>query len=392
MARTSNLLTGNTATPVTGLGLWSFTNATARIETESPPINVETMMHIIPNNNNAVVVSLMNFPVPTDIRAQSVDFGFYIRCDARINISVHASSSSLESTVPEPEAFLSQTQNFVPVRGQWVFPRVARISTGTNQTTQFISLTITISNHGQSPIYLARPILIPTLFHRDDLPTTIVQSHMPPDIMDIDETVTPLVAGVARLLHVLSVGYQDIYEQLLSIINLDHIDSYNDRIDEFSSALVNPELVDVARARWLAQFMGALLIDSSAGETPWVNLPKTWATWLSQIDTVETPVDNTTVEWQEIESFDIELIGLEEYFRWQLSTGAYSQNGGTFDSIKLAAQNVLSGTKTVNIYSNTANPYTIYVRTLTSETDDLTLQAALYAAKPVGFAYDIAHS
>jgi hypothetical protein len=123
--------------------------------------------------------------------------------------------------------------------------------------------------------------------------------------------------------------------------------------------------------------------------TPWVNLPKTWAAWLSQIDTDDL---NTTVEWQEVESFDIELIGLEEYFRWQLSTGAYSQNGGTFDSIKLAAQNVLSGTKTVNIYSNTANPYTIYVRTLTSETDDLTLQAALYAAKPVGFEYNIAHS
>lgn len=389
MARVTNIFTGDTAQPVTGFGLWSFAGATTRIETETTPTNVESMIHIIPSSNDAVTISLTNFPVPSTARGDSVDFGFFIRCESRIDITVEANSSSIESTLLEPEAFLSQTQSFVPVRGQWVFPRVSRISTGTNTTAQFLSLTITIAMHEQSVIYFARPILIPTLFHRDDNPTLVVQSYMPPDIMDIDETSMPLVAGVGRLLHVLSIGYQDVFEQLLSIINLDHMDSYNERLQEFSSSLVNPELVNVTKARWLAQFMGALLIDSSSGETPWANLPKTWSQWLSQIDTADL---NTTTEWQEIESFDIELIGLEEYFRWQLSTGAYSQNGGTFNAVKQAAQNVLGDTKTVNVYSDTSNPYTIYVRTLTTETDEVTLAAALYAAKPVGFAYDLAHS
>lgn len=392
MARISNVFTGDTAQPVTGIGLWSVTGATTRIETELTPTNVESMVHIIPTSNNAVTVSLINFPVPSDMRGSSFDFGFYIRSDARIDISITATSSSLESTLPEPDSFLTQTQSFVPVRGEWVFPRVSRISTGTNQTAQFISLVLTITGHEQTPIYFARPILVPTLFHREDLPTVIVQSYMPPDIMDIDETSMPLVAGVGRLLHVLSIAYQDVYEELLNIINLDHIDSYNERTTEFSSNLVNPELVNVQKARWLAQFLGALLIDSSSGLTPWANLPKTWTEWTAQID-IDVPDDgNETVEWQEIESFDIELIGLEEYFRWQLATGAYSQNGGTFSAIKQAAQNVLSGTKTVDIYSDTANPYTIYVRTLTEETDEVTLAAALYAAKPVGFAYDIANA
>lgn len=389
MSRITNIFTGDTAQPVTGFGLWSFAEATTRIETESTPTNVTSMVHVIPTDNDAVTISLLNFPIPSDMRGQSVDFGFYIKSDARLDISIEATGSSLESTVLEPDAFLSQTQNFVPIRGEWVFPRVSRISTGTNKTAQFISLTITISGHEGTPIYFARPILVPTLFHRMDYPTVVLQSNMPPDIMDIDESSMPLVAGVGRLLHVMGIGYQDIYEELLSIINLDHIDSYNQQKDEFSSTLVNPNLVNVSKARWLAQFLGALLIDSSSGLTPWANLPKTWEQWTAQID---TPDPGNTVEWQEIESFDIELIGLEDYFRWQLSTGAYSQNGGTLSAIKQAAQNVLSGTKTVDVYADTADPYTIYVRTLTSETDEVTLAAALYAAKPVGFAYNIANA
>jgi hypothetical protein len=389
MARIDNIFTGDTAQPVTGFGLWSFSGATTRIETESTPINVESMIHVIPISNNAVTISLTNFPVPSARRGSSVDFGFYIRCDSRIDVTIEATSSSLESTLLEPDAFLSQTQTFIPVRGEWVFPRVSRISTGTNQTAQFLNIVLTIVGHEQTPIYFARPILVPTLFHREDFPSLVVQSNMPPDIMDIDETSMPLVAGVGRLLHILSIAYEDVYEELFSIMNLDHIDSYNERTTEFSSSLVNPELVNVEKARWLAQFLGALLIDSSSGLTPWANLPKTWTQWIAQIDTADA---GTTVEWQEIESFDIELIGLEEYFRWQLVTGAYSQNAGTLNAIKQAAQNVLSGTKTVDIYSNTANPYTIYVRTLTAETDEVTLAAALYAAKPVGFAYNIANA
>lgn len=389
MARVSNVFTGDTAQPVTGIGLWSFSGATTRIETETTPINVKSMVHVIPVSNDAVTISLTNFPIPSTARGQSVDFGFYLRSDARLEVSIEANSSSLESTLPEPEAFLFQTQSFVPIRGEWVFPRVSRISTGTTQTAQFITIEITISGHEGAAIYFARPILVPTLFHRQDFPTVVVQSFVPPDIMDIDETSMPLVAGVGRLLHVMGVGYQDIYEEFLSIMNLDHIDSYNERTTEFSSTLVNPNFVSVAKARWLAQFLGALLIDSSSGLTPWANLPKTWEQWTAQID---TPDVGTTVEWQEIESFDIELIGLEEYFRWQLSTGAYSVNGGTFDGIKKSAQNVLTGTKTVDIYSDTTDPYIIYVRTLTEETDEVTLAAALYAAKPAGFAYNIANS
>ena len=389
MTRINNILVGDTAQPTTGVGLWVFSGATTRIETESTPTNVETMVHVIPDSNAAVTISLIDFPIPSTMRGSSIDFGFYVRCDSRIDITIEATNTSLESTLPEPEAYLSQTQSFVPVRGEWVFPRVSRISTGTSKTAQFVSLVLTITGHEQSPIYFARPILVPTLFHREDLATVIVQSYMPPDIMDIDETSSPLVAGVGRLLHVLSVAYQDVYEELLSIINLDHIDSYNERLAEFSSSLVNPEFVNVQKARWLAQFVGTLLIDSSSGLTPWANLPKTWTEWVAQIDTADV---GTTVEWQEIESFDIELIGLEEYFRWQLATGAYGANGGTFNAIKQAAQNVLSGTKTVDIYSDISDPYTIYVRTLTTETDEVTLTAALYAAKPVGFAYNIANS
>ena len=389
MTRINNILVGDTAQPTTGVGLWVFSGATTRTETESTPTNVETMVHVIPDSNAAVTISLIDFPIPSTMRGSSIDFGFYVRCDSRIDITIEATNTSLESTLPEPEAYLSQTQSFVPVRGEWVFPRVSRISTGTSKTAQFVSLVLTITGHEQAPIYFARPILVPTLFHREDLATVIVQSYMPPDIMDIDETATPLVAGVGRLLHVLSVAYQDVYEELLSIINLDHIDSYNERLTEFSSSLVNPEFVNVQKARWLAQFVGTLLIDSSSGLTPWANLPKTWTEWVAQIDTADV---GTTVEWQEIESFDIELIGLEEYFRWQLATGAYGANGGTFNAIKQAAQNVLSGTKTVDIYSDISDPYTIYIRTLTTETDEVTLTAALYAAKPVGFAYNIANS
>jgi len=388
MARATNIFSGDTATPVGGIGMWELTNAGHTIETEGGPTNVSAYLHLLPTSPSSdVVISIPSIEIPSAFRGTSVDFGFYIKCDEKIVLSISGENPAGISALPEPEAVVSQTVDVRPTKGIWAFPRLNRISAGVVETPQFVSLSITISGHNGSPIYFARPILVPTLFHAYDTPTLVVQSQMPPEIMDIDELATPVVAGLARLLHISTVAYQDVYGIVDDIENLDHVDSWNEGKGEFSSKLTNPTLVDVDTARWLAQFTGAPLVDSSAGLTPWANLPKVWANW-ADIDTADPGTD---VDWSEIEAYDIELIGLEEYFRWQLQTNAYSSRGGTYGAMYEAAQRVLSGTKTIILGQSPTSPFTITAKTIVEETTPVLLAAALYASKPAGFALDMSY-
>lgn len=385
MARINNLLTGDLAEPETGLGSWIFTGATPVIEREGTPTNVGAMVALIPTSTTSTVkIQLLNYEITEQYRGDMVDFGCFIRSDGKISIEASLVSSSTQAALPESVAVPTRTKSFVPSRGAWSFPRLSRVSTGTIAVPQFVSIHISITGHNGSPIYFARPILVPTFFHLDDEPTNVLLSYLPSEIIDMDNSSDSPVAAVSKLLQVLTVAYQDTWELHNSFQNLDHIDSWNNQKEEFSSALVNPEFIDVAvYARWLGQFVGTILIDASGGLTPWANLPKVWSQWVNIDD--DSPPSANDVEWTEIEGFNVELIGSVDYFKWQLQTGSYAARGGTYEAMRAAAQRVLFGTKTVDIRHHPTLDWTITVQTKEAETTPLLLLSAILASKPAGF-------
>lgn len=382
MSRISNVLSGDTAIPVDGTGLWLITGGSASIVREGGPTNVETYLQIVPDDSiSPVSIHLIEYEVPANLRGDTLDFGFYIKSDARIQVDVGGHNLSEFAVTSPPDSYASQTKSFVPAKGSWAFPRLNKISTGTPDTPQFISFEVDIYGHGGAPIYFARPVITPTFFHLDDTPTNVVQGYLPSDWLDAEIYADGVVSGLGKLTHVASYAYQDCYNIVADIENLNHVDSWNEDAQEFASSLVTPTEVSPTTARWLSQFVGAVLVDPSAGLTPWANLPKIWSQWAM----IDSPDAGTDVDWSEVEGFNIELIGIEDYFQWQLQTQAYSSNAGTYAAMKAAAEHVLSGSKTVEIRHHPTSDWVIRVRTRESETSPLLLASAMYNSKPAGF-------
>jgi hypothetical protein len=381
MAKVVNLFTGDTATPVDGLGNWTVSGGVASITKDNPPTNVSSMLVIVPSSSATVNISLDAFEIPEEYRGQTVDFGFYTKSEERVSVTVVAVNDADLEPSSGITGYASQTITFVPSKGAWAYPRVNRISCGTTEIPQFIQLSISFDGHNGEPFYFARPVLTPTYFHTDDDATNMILDYVPQGLVDVDLSSEGVVAGFGKLVNAAIEGYRDVYGIVGEIQNLDHIDSYNNDAEEFSSTLVSPDHVQKDRARWLAQFVGGVLVDPSAGLTPWANLPKIWAEWAA----IDTDDAGTDVDWSEVESYNIELIGIEEYFRWQLSTQAYTSNGGTYNAMVAAAKKVLSDTQTVEIVGVAGDPWKIRVRTIEAETSPVLLAAAMYSSKPAGF-------
>lgn len=82
-------------------------------------------------------------------------------------------------------------------------------------------------------------------------------------------------------------------------------------------------------------------------------------------------VKKVDTEWIELEAFETDVTGIDEYLRWQVETGYYGVKAGSREAIIEATKQVLTGTKTVNVYSNwQGNPWVIKVYTKTAETPD----------------------
>lgn len=135
----------------------------------------------------------------------------------------------------------------------------------------------------------------------------------------------------------------------------------DDTDDTTTSKLVNPALAPADYLAWQAQFRGRQLLvtyePSTEGEA--------WDVF--RLD--ESMLDDTGVIGAPTSSLSVPG-GVEEYFRWQVESGAYGHNAGTISSMISAIQRVLTGAKNVN-YTVTAN--TIHFETSYLETQNAVL-------------------
>lgn len=163
--------------------------------------------------------------------------------------------------------------------------------------------------------------------------------------------------------------------------------------DALPSGLADPSIASESVLRWLAPLMGTQLINPFSGFTPWenlaagadVNLDGT-VTWDEFEDALDTDNDDEAT-WAEIENFNPSITGLDTFERWQITTAAYGLRGGTRASIESAAQQVLTGTKTVNVTPRfCGDPFSILVEVNNDEATDIgKVEEYIHPAVPAGF-------
>ena len=180
------------------------------------------------------------------------------------------------------------------------------------------------------------------------------------------------------------------------------------------SRLVDPLWCCPQYLPWLARLVGVDLVNPASGFTSWDDLAATaygsvpqpledWEEWETEPDTGALADGDGTAQWGEVEGFNPFPTTLVDYARWQVESKVFGLAGGTVAAIKAAAQQVLTGTKTVRVTPNpdgegNANggdrPWLILVETLVEETPDVnvasgaspTVLRAIQPTIPAGFA------
>jgi hypothetical protein len=161
-------------------------------------------------------------------------------------------------------------------------------------------------------------------------------------------------------------------------------------LDEDVSALSVGDVVSVTLAN---SFNGQFAIN-------YVNSLTSTVQWVQegvdeQFNGGEVRVVDTS--WIELEGFNTDITGIENYLRWQVDTGFYGVNSGSSEALVSAVQQILTGEKKVTVYNHyQGNPWQIKIFTKTSETpngidgeSNDSVLAALQRAKPAG--YQIVH-
>lgn len=146
------------------------------------------------------------------------------------------------------------------------------------------------------------------------------------------------------------------------------------------SALTSPPLASEATLRWLACLMGTSLFNPFTGLTPWENLQDadgdgdkviSWDDLEAAVNAAGDGDDPIVPEWIEYETFAPEITGILDFMRWQVSSAAYGLRGGTSGSVRAAAQQALTGSKSVTITPHYGgDKFALLIEVLSSEVDD----------------------
>lgn len=215
--------------------------------------------------------------------------------------------------------------------------------------------------------------------------------RMPSVMKDSDSRLAKPSYSLSRFIELCCEHRGEIYDILDEINYVDTSDGYNPADNLTKSTIVDPDVISRKYAFWVAQFVGTQLYSPTVSVTPWQNIPATW----QGIDAIDTVVDiNDTVGWSALQSFKPELVGLDEYFRWQISTGYYGINAGSLQAVTESIKRILTGTKSVRVEANPSS-WVVNVYTYKSETLGTDLlgtgdevqasQIILKRCKPAGF-------
>lgn len=269
----------------------------------------------------------------------------------------------------------SQSRSISVTSGEWALLRLHDLPVIPDDAYNYpLGFSIQIEDiEGSTDVTLniSHPIIYCTLDFIDNPSIINIMSRLPEFIRDQDASAAPIPYQLIRFIEAASTHTGEIQDLLSSFIYADISEGKDESNTETLSQLVDPIAARRAYLPWLAQFSGTQIINPTTGFTPWANLPETWE-GIDLLDADEPPLDEA-VSWEVLQNFDTEPAGLEQFLRWQASTGYYGVNSGTKQAIIDAVKRVLTGTKTVGYEVISPFDWTIKIETQQSETPDSAL-------------------
>lgn len=251
---------------------------------------------------------------------------------------------------------------------RWHLLRSPRLNIPQGTAQYSVGMKIEIENGDASAVYnFSRPTLMATFAVLDNRFMQEMAAFIPPVFLEMDTVEfndnSPSIPLV-RILDIATTISDDIYDKYEQIMYLDESEGKN-LFDALTlSTLITPDIAETATLFWLAQFRGRDLFvtyePSTEGE-PWT---------LFILD--ESALNGIGVLGSG-ETFGAIPGGVEEFYRWQVETGAYGHNAGTIPSMVSAIQLLLTGNKFINytVGANTINFQTYYTETYNATVDDV---------------------
>lgn len=380
-ATTSNLLASQDALFEGGTGSWAATNASIAMNFSFLFREEFHTLQVTPSSTGAVTLTVDSATLGSEYNNDYVTLCFHLFCNSKTTVAITLSDSFGNTT----------TRTLLPNASAWSVIRGPELTIPDSSGDITVAMSIQITNHNGSPIFIACPALTSGLAFRNNLFLRMAMNNMPLFLLETDRESAFPQFPLMRFLDLGTAYAGRAVSQAVTFRYRDIQSGYDASDDTTKSRLVNPNICAPEYLAWLAQVAGVRLSAVGGGSTPWGNLPTTWTLLDTQVDTDA----DTFLEWSEIEGYDTTDANFVGSRRDLINTARTGLNVGTVDAIESAVQTLLTGTKSVSVLPSTT-PWTINVKTLTSETPngvtgspEANIVTEATSVKPAGFV--IAH-
>jgi len=276
--------------------------------------------------------------------------------------------------VPASSSVASGSKSISISSGEWTLLRLYELPLIPDENYQYpLGFKIEledIEGGTSAQVNITHPVIYGTIDFTRNPAINDIMSGFPEFILDEDFKQEPLPYQFIRFIEMSAIHTGEMVGLLDGFIYQDISEGRNPADPSTLSTLVDPTIAPREYLFWLSQFSGTKIINPKTGFTPWVNLPDTWQ-GIDLIDEEESTED--AASWKAIQEFNTEPAGLEEFLRWQVSTGFYGIRAGTKEAIIDSVKRVLLGTKTINYEVLEPFNWTVKITTLKSETPDSAL-------------------
>ena len=343
---------------------WSAGAGQASISVISNIYLVDTRysLRVNPSTSGTIVLTLQSRDLRLFDNGRVLSFNCKIRAEGTCDVSTLLSIDGETTGSPHNQSFSS---------GQFNAIQSNRVAVPDNDEIHSYTIQITITNHGNSLIYLTNFHLIHDMAFYENPFVPQMRSYMPDFYWEYDQDEEYPTYPFHRLVDILSSAAGDsrrLHDSLFPF-EIPEFLTPDDQTGYWArSTLTTPQLVRDEYVPWLSQFTGVRIQRNAM-------LPD--GTLYFQNPSLE-----------------------RDYVEWQLRTGHYGRNSGTRQALIEAGQQFLirtrdgsQSTKSVAITTNyLGDPFIILVQTLENETIDAangetspTVLASLNLARPIGY-------
>lgn len=284
-------------------------------------------MKVSPTDTNPVVLSLQNKSVLGTqlMNKTNMVFSANIKSDSQLSISANLVQQA------DPPASESRVSKNIP--GVWTAFRSNYFAVTTTGSTgggadYSMHIQITITGHGGNSFYLSTCALIDDFAFLKNSFVRTGKTYLPTFYWDIDGQQTNPTYPFFKLLDLMTTKSFEMIKKYVEWFDYEMMElrSKDTGTDQWSrSALTDPYYVQDAARPWLTQFIGTNTKSN------------VWA----------TGTNTNAAGGAASGAFESWLSDEASYISWQLANGYYGLASGTRDAVIGAAQQLLTGTKTV---------------------------------------------